>query len=272
MRELKVIIRKMLFYGACCWLCRKLPLIKMLIVKFILISTLLTFVKTVSFVDFDDIKTRVCLINWLHFPFNENCIKIVGNSVPTCIYQELFGQNIRIVTYDSLSKILPLAAANKSDCERFLQTDNDLDELKLMFNKDVKFFYAFTEIFIIRFVNKAKDATEVFSKNETRYIYKNALRVYEIEAWQRNLDYNKEIIEFKKVQNVLTGKAVNLYGSNQQNVSSFYGSIVQHPFLDRSDSNKEFTVSFHNCSPYIIYFKDESGVKRSDIFMNKFKH
>lgn len=244
----------------------------MFFIKFILISSLLAFIKSLSFIDFYGVKTEICTINWLHFRVNENCIKIIGNSVPTCIYQELFRQNIRIVTYDSWSKISPLTAANKSDCERFLQVDNDLDELKSVFNKDVKFFYTFTKIFIIRYSNEEKETKEVFNKNETKYIYKNALRVYKVEAWQRNLNYNKEIIEFKNVQNVLTGKMINLYELNQQNIYQFYDYNIQHPFLNREDSNKEFTISFHNCSPYIIYFKDGNDVKRSERFPIKCKH
>lgn len=232
----------------------------MLFIKYILLASALTLAESILSIDRFNEESLACSINWLHFHVNENCIKIIGKSMPTCIYQELSRQNIRIVNYDSLSKISPLIAANRSDCEMFLHTANDLDELRAVFNRNVKYFYTFTKIFIIHLFNGSEQM--IFNQNQTEYIYRNALKVYIIGAQQSELSDTRRIV-FKSIQNTLTGKTLDLNASNSENVANFYGLNTQHPFLDRNDKSKEFTVSFHNCSPYIIYFKNETGVKRS---------
>lgn len=218
-----------------------------------------------------NVEQTSCPISWLHFPSNENCLTIVGNFVPLCVYRELFQRNIRVRQYDSFDRISPLSAANKSDCERFLQTDKHLEELKSVFHGNRKFFYAFTEILIIHLLRENEEVVEAFNVKEKKYIYENVLSVYVIDV---NYDYESfgiKIIEFKEVINVLTGEILTLEKIDQEKRRIFFENKLSHPFVDIRNRDKGFSVSFFNCSPHLIYFEDENKNQRfvEDIDLRK---
>lgn len=198
-----------------------------------------------------------CSVSWLHFTSKENCVQIVGNSMPNCVYQSLFEANIRIRTYRNYKHASPLNTANKSDCETFLQTNNQLRELKLIFRRKAKLFYTFTKVFIINFLKEGNESEISFDENEKQYIYKNALNVYIINARYNSVGYSQTVIKFEKCRNVLTGKELNLNRADNKELASFYENELEHPLLDVKNPKNNFSVSFFNCSPFVIYVEDE---------------
>lgn len=223
--------------------------------------------KRLCFTNINANPEQFCPINWLQFTSKENCLNIVGNSVPNCIYQSLFQMNIRVKTHESFNRIAPLTAANRSDCERFLQTSDDLEDLKLILNRKIKFFYTFTNIYIIDIFEKSKKVGRMFNKNEVQFIYESALNLYVIDSTYMYPCNDQVIIKFDKVRNVLTGTELNLDNVNDKELASYYGNELNHPLLDVKSSRNNFSVSFLNCSPFVIYFEDEFQ-KRSVKFLS----
>lgn len=203
-----------------------------------------------------------CQVPWLHFASNENCVNIIGNSVPKCIYRAFSDANIRIRAFGSFDRIRPLVAANRSDCEYFLQTSDDLEGLKMVFNRNAKFFYTFTHIHILNLFKGNQEVKDIFNENEIRYIYENALNVYIIDVKQTNLSHDQTYIEFNKCRNVLTGAELNLNRTNSRILRQFYDNQLNHPMLDVKNSRNNFTITFFNCSPLFIYFEDEFKNRR----------
>lgn len=190
-----------------------------------------------------------CSMSWINYVDHHNGLNVIGDFVPACIYRELSQFNIRLTVWNNLTRILTPAAREQSKqikCKSFLLMDDQLDELKVLFNGGKQYFYTFTKIFIIRL---GHEINEIFNENELEYISNNALNVYIIENNRDNLD----TIEFSEIRNVLTDLVLDFSNATDQDLYEFYGTDLSHPFLDVKNENKEFTVSAFNCSPFVIY-------------------
>lgn len=212
------------------------------------------FLSVESFLNTSLSSERSCSISWLYFTTNDNCLNVIGKSVPNCVYRSLFDLNVRVKTYDSYSRFAPLTTANKSNCERFLQTDADLDQLKSIINRGAKFFYTFTRVFIIDFSSGAKS---IFNTNEIQYMYKNVINVYVIDASNSDLDSDQNFFKFNKIRNVVKRTELDLSKTKENSLKCFYGNRLDYPILDVKDPKNNVSVSFFNCSLFVIFLEDE---------------
>lgn len=170
--------------------------------------------------------------------------------------------NVRITTYESFSRLAPLTTTNRSDCERFLQTTDNLKELKLILNRKSKFFYTFSNIFIISLTGEGRKAEKLFNEKKIQHIYENALSVYVINGGYSNSFNDKVNIKFDRVRNILTGAELNLDKADHRELANFYGHELNQPLVDVNNPRNNITASFFNCSPFVIYFEDETGNRK----------
>lgn len=223
--------------------------------KYLIFLSILLVVQTVKAFLYTNISIgleRFCQVSWINFNHKQNCVKIIGSSVPNCVHRAVFDMDIQFTTHKNYSIAPPLTSANRSSCQRYIQTSDDLDELKTIFNRREKFFYTFSRIYIINFVEKGKKAEFMFNPPEIQNIYKNVLYVYVIDARMSN-----SCIEFERIFNVLSGKELSLNNVVKEQVKVFYGNRLNHPLFNIKNPKNNLRVTFFNCSPYVMYFDDK---------------
>lgn len=192
-------------------------------------------------------------ISWMKFRKNTHCIRILDEFMPNCLYEALFNANIK-VWKQSLSSYVDRNISKESgptDCESFLLTSNGVSALFSQ-NPPLRRFYPFTRVFIVGIESNSADKSSFsMKKNDLNYIYTNGLEVFFTDSWQ--ISSNGELI-FREIKNALTRKSMNLSDYTKKGLERFYDSFRKHPFLDLTDSNKTFTYTSFNSSPYFIHF------------------
>lgn len=184
-------------------------------------------------------------LSWMTFISNNHCIHIAGNEIPICVYQEILRASFTaIVQNHNLLLNRSISALSRTvNCESFLFFNYKLAELHLIFQDfriHKKRFFPFSKIFLVSTIEIHSFDLGI---SELRYIYNNALNVFHVNAHQ--------------IKNLLTKQELVLSTDNKQSWNQFIGHNLNHPFLDRDDRNKEFAVSFYNCSPHVIIFNNK---------------
>lgn len=226
----------------------------MVVIRLLLVIRVLVLVSSLQHLNNYEIHDHHfnCSMSWISYVEHHNCLKIIGDSVPDCVYRELSLLNIRLIVWNNLTRILTPAVGEKSNqmkCKSLVLMDEKLGELKALFSEGKKFFYTFTKIFIIRL---GDEINEVFNENELDFIYNNALNVYVIERNRNSLDFRKDTIGFSEIRNVLTDLVLQFSNASDRDLYEFYGQDLSHPFLDVRNENKKFSVGLFNCSPFVI--------------------
>lgn len=200
-----------------------------------------------------------CSISWIIAVKHRRCVKVIGDSVPDCVYRELHKSNIRLIISNNLTGILTPTISEKIKrfkCRSYILMQKNAGELKMLFNGKNKFFYSFTKFFVIK---SSEEMDEIFNKNEIEFIYSNALNVYTITMNSVEANDSDNALEFSEIKNILTGSILQLANASNKDLHDFYGTELSHPLLDLKNHYKELTVDVFNCSPHVIYNEHQDG-------------
>lgn len=199
-------------------------------------------------------------ISWIKFRENTRCVRVLDASLPECIYEALFKANVK-VWRQSVSSYVGrniLLENEKTDCESFLLTSNNMSEVSALFsqNPPLRRFYPFTRIFIVKVVELASEPLWArsdfsFRNNELNTIYENGLEVFFAKGLQ---NIASRVLAFREITNVLAETLINLTDITSRSLENFYVDYQKHPFLVSGDKKKTFRASFFNCSPNVIHF------------------
>lgn len=198
------------------------------------------------------------ILSAMHFLYNQRCVqfifshellysvecikKIMENSENVTFYLRslpwLLNRNIFVE--ESSANIIKKKSTKY--CENFLILLKDLSSLQSVLNNvSVVTFFPYTKLYVM-LVDKHFQFTPPRLLTEiSKFFYENAQfgYVYEVDAATKTTN----------LRNFLT--------LNVESSRPIQSNLI-HPFVNRENTEKEFRLTFYNCSPFIIYVDEEN--------------